>query len=280
MASPSLKSQVTSGVFWSGTGRVAQQAIQFALTVVLARLLTPDDYGLMAMVMVFTGFAGMLADAGFNSALIQKQDLAEEHIHTVFWVTVGIGIFLAGVTWLIAPWLAVFFHSPVLTPIFRVIAVNFIFSGLSNVPSALLNKRMQFRTLAKMDTAAVFLGGAVGVIMAVCGMGVWSLVAQTVGGALLSLSFRYWLSRWRPRWIFCPAALREMIGFSGHLYAFTFMNYWARNADNLVIGKFFGSAALGVYSRAYGLMLLPITQIHSVVYQVMFPALSGIQDDK
>lgn len=280
LAQPNLKSQVTSGVFWSGAGRVVQQVIQFALSVVLARLLSPGDYGLMAMVMVFTGFAGMLADAGFNTALIQKKDMADVHVHTVFWVTFLSGVLLFGITFLLAPLLADFYHTPVLKDIFRVIAVNFVIGAFGNVPSALLQKRMQFRTIAKIDTAALVLSGVLAVVMAWRGAGVWSLVVQPIVAALLTSVFRCRACRWLPRFIFCPKALKEIWEFSGHMFGFLFINYWARNADNLIIGKCFGPAALGLYSRAYGLMLLPITQINGVINQTMLPALSAIQDDK
>jgi PST family polysaccharide transporter len=279
-ASRDLKRNVSSGLLWSGIGRVVQQAIQFGLTVILSRLLSPADYGLMAMVMVFTGFAGMLADVGFNSALVQKAEVTEKHINSVFWLSAVTGLFLAGVTCVIAPWLAVFFKSPALIPIFRVISVNFILSGLAGVPYAMLQRNMQFRTIAKIGTVSIFMSGIVGVVFALSGAGTWSLVVQSVVCAILVVVMRWWACPWRPRLECSFSALKDLFGFSGNLYAFTFVNYWARNADNLVVGKYFGASALGAYSRAYGLMLLPVTQIQSVVYQVMLPALSSIQHDK
>ena len=275
-----LKAQVSSGVFWSGGSRVAQQGIQFGLSVVLARLLSPGDYGLMAMAMVFTGFAGMLADAGFNSAIIQRKDLRDEHIYTVFWITVGSGVLLAGLTFVLAPWLAVFFKTPALKRIARVIAINFILGGIGNVPSALLQRRMQFRTIAKIEITALVLSGAVGVAMAALGAGVWTLVAQSLSASLLTSALRWRACRWVPAPIFCRSAFKDIWAFSSYLYAFNFINYWSRNADNLVVGKFFGAPALGAYNRAYALMLLPINQVNGVITQVLFPAFSTIQDDK
>lgn len=280
MSQPDLKTQVTSGILWSGAGRVVQQVIQFALSVVLARLLSPGDYGLMAMVMVFTGFAGMLADAGFNAALVQRQDLKEIHIHTVYWVTLGSGVALAAITVLVSPWLASFYHAPALEVIFRVIAVNFILGAIGNVPSALLQKAMRFKTLAKIEASSLLFSGIVGIGAAWSGAGVWSLVAQSITAAFLAAVFRCWACKWIPKFAFSSAALKDIWGYSGNLYGFNFINYWARNADNLMVGKFFGAAPLGAYNRAYALMLLPITQISSVINQVVFPALSSIQDDK
>jgi len=229
---------------------------------------------------VFTGFAGMLADAGFSEALVQKQDLAEIHVNAVFWLTIASGVILTALTFLAAPWLAAFYHAPELKPIYRVVALNFTIAGFGNVPLSLLQKRMQFKAIAHAGTWSLLLSGIVGVILAFLGAGVWSLVAQSLAASLLTSLFRCWCCKWLPRWTFHISALRPLWNYAGNLYAFNFLNYWARNADNLVIGKFFGATALGAYNRSYSLMLLPITQINGVIAQVIFPALSSIKDDK
>lgn len=276
----SLKKQITSGIIWGGFERVTQQVIQFGLSVLLARLLSPDDFGMMAMMMVFTGFAGMLADGGFNTALVQKQDMTDAHVHTVFWITLFSGTFLAIITFLSAPLLAKFYKTPALEPIFQVISVNFILGSFGNVPSALLQKQMRFSSIAKINNSALVISGTVAVVMALRGAGVWSLVAQSIISAFILACLRIWSCRWLPKFVFSLRALREILSFSGHMFGFLFINYWARNADNLIVGKFFGSATLGVYSRAYALMLLPLTQFNAVINQIMLPALSMIQNDK
>ncbi|PLX94443.1 MAG: hypothetical protein C0621_05475, partial [Desulfuromonas sp.] len=235
---------------------------------------------MIAMMMVFTGFAGMLADGGFNTALVQKQGMTDAHVYTVFWITLVSGFLLAAMTFLLGSTLASFYEAPALEPIFKVISVNFILSSFGNVPSALLQKRMAFKKIAAINNWALFVSGTVAVVMALCGAGVWSLVVQSIVSSLVLASLRIWSCRWVPRFIFSPQALREIWGFSGHMFGFLFINYWARNADNLIIGKFFGSTALGFYNRAYALMLLPLTQFNAIINQVMLPALSKIQDDK
>lgn len=275
-----LREQVSSGVFWTGSARAAQQAAQFALSVVLARLLSPNDYGLIAMAFVVTGFAGMLADAGFNAALIQRKELRDDHIHTVFWMTLGSGIVLAEIAYLLAPLVAEFFQAPPLDLVLRVLGITFIIGSIGNVPSALLQRSMRFRAIAQLEFVSVVVSGIVGVVMAFRGAGVWSLVAQALTASLLTTAFRCSCCKWFPRLIFSLSALKDIWTFSGHFYGFNFINYWARNADNLVVGKYFGAPALGAYSRAYALMLLPITQFNSVITQVIFPALSTIQHDK
>jgi PST family polysaccharide transporter len=275
-----LKAQVSSGLFWSAGARIVQQFIQFGFSIVLARLLSPGDYGLMAMVLVFTGFAAMLADGGFSSALVQKTDLGETHVHTVFWLTVFSGVTLTTITYLIAPWLASFYDAPALKPIFRVVALNFTIASFGNVPFALLQKRMQFKAIAHVGTWSMLASGIIGMILALLGASVWCLVAQTLSASLLTALFRWIASKWLPRLVFSMAALKDLWHYASHLYGFNLINYWARNADNFVVGKYFGAPALGVYSRAYMLMLLPITQVNSVISQVVFPAFASIQNDK
>lgn len=280
MSPSDLKSKITNGAIWGGGGRIVQQIIQFLLSVILARLLSPEDFGLIAMVMVFTSFAGMLADGGFNSALIQKKDISENHTSTVFWINLIISILLFILTYIIAPVLADFYENSKLEEIFRIIAITFIISAVGNVPSALLQKEMRFHVITKIDTIAALFSGILAIGMACSGAGVWSLVAQPILAGTIMSVMRCWACLWIPKFIFNRNALKEIWGFSGNMFGFLFINYWARNADSLIIGKMFGSATLGLYNRAYGLMLLPITQIHGAINQVMFPALSSIQEDK
>lgn len=277
---PNLKRQISSGLLWTGLGRVAQQVAQFGLTVILARLLSPEDFGILAMAAVFTGFATTLSDAGFSTALIQKQNIREDHINTVFWVNVASNIFLTALMFLLAPWLAAFYKTPILMPIFRVVGLNFLIGSLGSVHGALLQKEMQFKSIAGISTASVTLSGTLGVILAWMGAGVWSLVVQGIAASLVLTLLRWRFSKWRPRLSFSLEALRELFGFASHLYAFNLINYWSRNGDNLLIGKYFGASVLGAYSRAYMLMLLPITQISSVAAGVVFPAFSTLQKEK
>ncbi len=275
-----LKRRVSSGVFWAGGARISQQGFQFLLSVVLARLLLPEDYGLMAMAMLFTGFAGILADAGLNAAVVQRKELTEIHTNTIFWSTIGSGVALTALTFVLSTWLANFFKAPALALILRIISLNFTLGSVGNVPSALLQRTMQFRKIAQIDVASLVLSGIAAVVAALLGAGVWSLVIQSLAASLLRSFFRCWSCGWVPKLIFSGSAFRDIWGFSGHLYGFNFINYWTRNADNLLIGRFFNAAALGYYNRAYALMLLPITQVNSVITQVLFPTLSSIQSDK
>jgi PST family polysaccharide transporter len=275
-----LKHHVLSGVVWSGAARVGQQAMQFGLSIILARLLLPEDFGTIAMVLVFMGFANLFVDAGFGAALIQRVDVEERHIHSVFWLNVLLGAGMTVLFFVAAPFVAAFYEDADLLPLTRTLSVIFVISTVGMVPLALMQRRLQFHLLARISLLATLLSGLIGVSMAWAGAGVWSLVGQTIVSALLLTIMYWWASAWRPRLLVERVALRELWGFTAHLFGFSFINYWARNADNLVIGRNFGAAALGNYGRAYALMLLPITQVISVVSTVMFPALSSIQSDR
>ena len=277
---PQLRTRVSTGLAWSGGARITQQGLQFAFSVILARLLSPPDYGLMAMALVFTGVAGVIAEFGFSSALVQKAKLDERDADTVFWISLGSGVLLATVVSLSAPLLASFYAKPTLRAIFPVVSLTFVFSGAGNVAYALLQREMNFRAIAWCDTIA-FVGAALlGIGLAAAGAGVWALVTQAVFTPLALGIARCISAKWFPRFRFSVEAVKSMTAFTANLYAFNFVNYWARNGDNLLIGKFFGASSLGVYNRAYALMLLPITQINSVVSQVAFPTLASLQHDK
>jgi len=278
--SSSLKRQFSSGIAWTATGRTSQQMIQLGFSIVLARLLSPHDYGLLAMVSVFTGFAWMLADFGFSVALVQRQELTDAHIHSVFWIDAAFGWLLAAVSWLAAPWVAKFYSIPDLDPIFRWSSLNFIIGSFGNVPFALLQKRLDFKSIAKADTISIAGSGIVCLVLSLMGKGAWSLVIQMLVSTTLTSALRLRYSRWLPRMTFSFVAIKELWRFTFPFYGFQFINYWSRNGDNLLVGKFFGAPVLGVYNRAYALMLLPITQVTNVISQVVFPTFSSLQNDK
>ena len=278
--SANLKHQVFAGVMWSTVARVGQQVTQFALSVILARLLLPDDFGSIGMIVVFTSFIGMFADAGFGSAVIQHSHISDRHLQSVFWFNVASGLLLSAVMFASAPFLAGFYQEPVLLSLTRGLSPVFVVTSVGLVPAALMQRRLQFRTIAKINLVATLSSGVTAVAMVFLGAGVWSLAAQYLVNIVVIVVLSLALSGWRPRRRFSWACLKDLWGFTGNLLGFNFVNYWARNADNVLIGRFLGAAALGYYSRAYTLMLMPITQIISVVSGVMFAALSTIKEEQ
>jgi len=240
----------------------------------------PADFGLVGMVMVFSGVAGIFANFGFKSALVQRQGLAERHLHAVFWFNLLIGAALTVIFIASAPLLADFFHTAALVQVTRAMAFSFLLGAFSIVPGALLQRQMRFATLTKIEVGVTLGCGAVGATMAFLGCGVWSLVANMLLTTACTSAALMWAAGYRPRWTFDRAAIRELFGYSTHLVGANLINYGARNADNLIIGKLLGAASLGIYSRAYNLMLLPITQVISVLSEVMFSTFCSIQDDR
>jgi PST family polysaccharide transporter len=274
-----LTRQTLTGIGWAALGRAVGQGGAFVLSVVLARLLTPADFGLIAMTTVFTGFASLFVEMGFGAAIVQARSLHDTHLSSVFWLTLCVGSLLTAISILIAPAAASFFSEPDLRATMSVLSLSFVIGSLSVVQRAVLTRNMQFRVLASIDVTAVWISGAAAMAAAFAGLGVWSLVIQSLGGIVCATALQWMRSAWRPNLHFRWASVRELIGFSSNLLGFSVINYWVRNFDNLLIGKVFGSAPLGLYSRAYSLMLLPTAQLVSVFGSVMFPALSRIQDD-
>ncbi len=275
-----LKQKTISGVAWNTAGKLSNQILQFVLSVILMRLLLPSDYGLIAMAMVLIGFANLFGEFGFSSALIQNQSITEKHKSSIFWINVVIGSALSLLVFIFAEKLAGFYENEKLILVIKYLSFSFIISSFSIVPSALLQKDMNYSSINKIEVSIVFLSGIVSVYMALNGWGVMSLVFQNLAMLLFKVPMAFIASRWYPKNIFSMSSIKDLFSYSAYLSGFNFINYWARKSDDLLIGKFMGADNLGIYSRAYTLMLIPISQVISLVSNVMFPAFSLIQHDK
>lgn len=275
-----LRGQTLSGLKWSGAAHIARQALQFAISVVVARALSPHEFGLMGMIAVFSGLAGVFAGLGLGTALVQRQELEDRHLSTIFWVNVACGAAVTAGFAAASPAVARFYGEPILRMLTLAVGFNFFLGSLSIVQRNMLIRAMDFRSLFVMETTAVACSGVVAVGGALSGWGVWSLVAQSLVYTTVSVIMLWRLSAWRPAWSVDRAALRELWGFSSNLLGYSMLNYSDRNLDNLLVGKFIGPSALGIYARAYDLMLLPIDQVSAVLTRVMFPVLSVLQRDR
>jgi O-antigen/teichoic acid export membrane protein len=278
--SSNLRQRTVKGVSWSAVAQFVTQSFSWVISIIVARLLGPKAYGLIAMTTVFTGFAMLFSDLGLSAAIVQRVNLEKRHLDTAFWINVVSGFFMTALMAALAPLVATFYHEPRLTWITVVIAFQFSLIGLDVVQQALIRRAMRFRALAGIRITSTAVGGITGLTMAFAGMGVWSLVAQPLCSSLFRVLLLWKAARWRPSLSFDVTAGKELFGFSGYLLSSYIVNYWARNADNLLVGRFIGAQALGVYSRAYTLMLLPLNQVTLVVSQVMTPALCSIQQDR
>ena len=275
-----LKTRTIRGIGWSATAQIAQLLMQILILALLARLLVPSDFGLIAMVTVFSGFVAVFANLGLTSAIVQKKEISDETLSSTFWISVGLGALLTLALAASAPLIAVFYSDLRLIPLVAFISTIFFINSFGSVQTALLTKSMNFKALAVINICAVGISGSISVFLAFSGYGVWSLAWNVVLAAFIAVVFTWIYSRWVPHFSFRLQHVKGLLGFGANLTGFTFINYFARNTDNLLIGKFLGAAPLGFYNLAYNLLLFPLNNISSVIGNVMFPALSIIQHDK
>jgi O-antigen/teichoic acid export membrane protein len=274
-----LRRRTLVGLGWTGAARLLGQILQLGTTVVLARLLSPKEYGLLGMVLVFTGFANYVADMGLGASIIQKATLSDRHLNSVFWLNAATGLALTVIFALAAPLVASFYGEPQLYLLTVAIAPNFLLGSLNVVQNALLDKALNFRIKFWIEIVAAFASGLVALVLALRGWGVWSLVGQSLALTTVRVLMMWVQSSWRPAMAFDFSAIRELMRFSGHLTGFGAVFYWSQNVDKLIIGRWIGSSALGIYTLADKLMRLSLANINDVTSSVMFPALSSIQRD-
>jgi O-antigen/teichoic acid export membrane protein len=254
-------------------------ALQIGTTVILARLLSPTDYGLQAMVLTLTALFSLFKDAGLSVATVQRDTLTQEHISTLFWINVGLGTFLTIVVAALGPFLAAFYKDPRLLWLTVASASIFLFNSLSVQHKALLDRSMRFTTGVKIDMLSVVVGSAIAIGMAALGFGYWSLICQNISLPIVGTIATWIAMPWfpgRPRW---TAELRSMVRFGGTVTLNGFVVYIAYNTEKILLGRFWGPAALGLYGRAYQLATLPVQQLTGSVGGVVFPVLSRLQGD-
>ncbi len=280
MSQSSLKQRTLHGLSWSLLSQVVGVAMTLVIGIVLARLLGPSQFGLIAMVTVITQFGQVFAEMGMGDAIVQKPELSKRDSSTAFWINCLLGLLIACIIALFSGFIADFYDRPILVEITWWVALNFVINSLGTIQKSLLHRNLEFRKLFYVNSAATLAGGVVGIVLAVLGWGVWSLVAKLLIETTTRTIVLWTASPWRPNMLIDRSALRYVAGFGLPLAGTQSINYWARNVDNLAIGRVWGDVELGYYNRAYSLMLLPLGQISSVVARVMFPSLATIQHDK
>ena len=265
-----------------GMATMGSQGVSFVLrmasTMVLARLLTPSDYGLIGMVTVVVNFATMFKDAGLSMATVQKDNISHEQISTLFWINVLISIVLGVCVLVGSPLVAAFYGKPELTAVTAVFSISFIPSGLSIQHAALLRRHMRFGSLAVVQIAAQVISLAVAILLALYGWRYWALVGGSLTTAFATVVLTFFFCPWVPGRMRKGTGVRKMLKFGGHLTGFNFINYFSRNADSILIGRFIGADALGLYTKAYQLFMMPISQIRAPITNVAMPVLSSLKD--
>jgi O-antigen/teichoic acid export membrane protein len=274
-----LKERSVRGGAVTMTAQVTKFVLRTGSTMILARLLTPQDYGLIAMVIAITGFVELFKDMGLSLATIQKAEINHAQVSTLFWINVAVSIMLALVLAAVAPIISWFYNEPRLTYITLALAGTFIFSGLTVQHQALLRRQMRFFTLAVIEIGALIVGIITGITLAWYGNGYWALVGFSVAMALSNAVLVWIFCRWRPSLPVRQAGVRSMVAFGGHLTGFSIIGYFARNFDSILLGRFYGAGVLGLYSRAYSIMMLPISQVREPLNAVALPVLSHIQNE-
>ncbi len=277
--SDSLKEKAVSGVSWSTIEKAFNEIVQFAIGIVLARLLSPADYGTVGLLAIFFAVAGLFQDSGFASALIQKKDRNQADFSTVFFFNVGMSLVIYGLLFMSAPYIASFYNLPILTDITRVSALGFIIGGLTGVQYAKLSAEMKFKTISILSMFGLVVTGATGIVLALMGWGVWALVFQGLVGSLIK-GIAVWIaSGWKPSLIFSKKSFKQLFSFGGYLLLSRMVNTIYNNLYTLVIGKVYNSQTVGYYNRANGYAQIPTNLVLSMAVSVNYPILSFIQDD-
>lgn len=275
-----LETRAASAAWWSTLEILARYGVQFLVMVVLARLLTPEDFGLIAMLLVFTSIGTLLVDSGFGVALIQRQQTTADDETTVFIFTLCISIVTAGILMLAAPAIAAFFNQPKLVELSRVMAVIFPLGAFASVPDALLTMKLDFKARARAEVVASLCSGAVAVALALRGFGVWSLAWQS----MVSIGVRgllLWVySGWRPRGRYRRASFRSLFGFGGYMLLSGLLNAVAMRLQSLLIGKLFDARTLGFYTLAQNTQQAPASLIDGILKRVGLPVFSTIAQDR
>ena len=275
-----LKNKTLHALFWSFLERFGQQGIQFIISIILARLLLPEQFGLIAMLIIFMAIAQSFIDSGFGQALIQKQDATHIDECSIFYFNILVGFIAAGLLCLTAPWIAGFYNQPLLVPLTCVLSLNMIINAFGLVQTTLLTKQIDFKTQLKVSVIATAISGTIGVSMALNGFGVWSLVAQSLSSNLFRTALLWLFNTWRPLLAFSFVSLLGMFTFSSRLLASGLLETVFQNIYLVVIGKLFSPADLGFYSRAQRLQQLPVSNTSTIISRVTFPVFSSVQDDK
>jgi PST family polysaccharide transporter len=253
--------------------------VQLLTTVLLARLLAPSDFGLVSMAAVVIALVQVFGDLGIASVVIQRKRVSADFLSSIFWASALFGIVVTAAVAAFAPLAAAFFGDPRVASILRVLSLGFLAGGLGTVQRAVLERDLAFRRLAYLETAATAAGAAVGIGLALSGAGAWSLAWQSVATAAATTALFWFGARWRPGWVFLWSEVRSVSSYSLNLTGFNVLNYFARNADYILIGRFLGAVPLGYYTLAYRIMFYPLQNISTVVGRVALPLFSRIQED-
>ncbi|MFJ8064762.1 lipopolysaccharide biosynthesis protein [Psychrobacillus sp. NPDC096426] len=274
------KAKVLSSLFWKLMERGGTQGIQFIVTIVLARLLLPEEFGLIVLVTIFITIAGVFVQSGFNTALIQKKDADEVDFSSVFYLSLIVASLLYIILFFSAPFIATFFEETLLTTVIRCLSLTLFFGAFNSIQIAVIARNMQFKKLFVSSFGAIVISGILGIVMAYASFGVWALVGQQLTNQLLVSVILWFTVKWRPKLIFSIGRIKNLFSFGWKLLASSLLDTLYNNITSLIIGKLFSPATLGFYNRGEQFPSLIVSNIDGSIQSVMLPTLSSYQDNK
>jgi O-antigen/teichoic acid export membrane protein len=274
-----IKDKTLKGVYWSSIERFSVQGIHFILSIIMARLLEPSDYGIIGMLAIFLAISQTFIDGGFSNALIRKQDRTEIDFSTVFYFNIGFGIFFYFILFFASPLIARFYKIPILSDITKILALNLLINSLSVVQRAKLTIAVDFKSQTKASVIAVIMSGFIGLVMVYTGFGVWALVFQSVFNTGLNMMFLWIFVRWKPLRVFSGQSFRELFSYGSKLLFANLLETAYKNINTIIIGKLFQATDLGFYTRAEHFAQFPSSNLTGIFQRVTFPILSSIQNN-
>jgi len=277
--SESLKTKTINGMKWSAVERFSAQGIQFIIQIFLARLLLPNDYGIIAMLTIFIAISQTFVNSGFSNALIRKTDITENDYTTAFLFNIGVGILFYSILYFCSPLIANFYKIPLLSPVTKLLALSVFFNSLCIVQQTILTKKLDFKTQTYISLFTVFIAGTIAIYMAIKGYGAWALAWQVVISAFLRFVLLWIFVGWRPKGKFTRNSFKSLFGFGSKLLASGLLDTIYNNIYLIVIGKIYTSSDLGFYSKAKDFSFYPASSITSIIQRVTYPVLSKIQNE-
>ena len=277
-----FKQQLLSGVFWTTVQMLVNRSFSFIIKLVLARVLFPEDYGIIGMAVVFTSIIGVFNEMGLGAALIQRKDeeLSESHFNTAFWSGLIVALVLyAIILFVVAPFAAFFFNEPILNEIIPVLSIGVLVTPINIVHKAQLHRRLDFKKISIISNTSTIIAGILALILALNGAGVWSLVFNAVASVVVAMPLWFFATKWLPELTFSKSAFNDIFGFGVFATGTQLFGTFNRQIDYLIVGKLLGSVALGLYSFAFLLTSVVRAQIIYIIDQVLYPLFSQLQDE-
>ena len=278
--SDSIRNITTNGIGWSAVERFSSQGISFLIQIVLARLLTPSDYGIIGMIAVFLQVSQVFVDSGFANALIQKKECTEEDYSTVFFYNLSVSLIIYILLFVLSPFVANFYNIEIITCVLRVLSLIVIINALIIVQKTILTKKVDFKSQSKTTILSSSISGFIGVFAAYMGYGVLALVIQQLLNGLFQVLALFLIVRWTPRWnLISKESFNHVLNFGSKLLLASLISVLYKNLYTILIGKLFSAKDLGNYSRAESFAIFPSSNIGQIISRVSYPVLSRIQDN-